>query len=384
AILVLTIHQAKGLEFPVVVLWDGFAKIGARTDGTPWKVMRDGNWAIQIEGLKAGSKPGRSLIEQERTFEKEEKKRLYYVAATRARDLLVVPVPNQGKNDKVSHILAGDLGGEAVLRMEEFKPGDLPEWAKGVSEAPAFPEIKFANARAEKDLKEGWKVAAGESARPVAVPTAVTMLAKAKEEVKGRPAARGRGRAELAESRTRDLRFSVESPDETTDLSGEREAKKAVSRFGPEFGLTVHAALSAILRGGTATIEKVVRACAARSGLENHSDDAVKDVRRAIDTLKKMGLLAGDVARFAEYPVVASDDQGRLITGYIDLVASAPDCTWIIDFKTDPVPEGPLELSYPDYLRQIGLYKDLLGKTTGIKAPIRAGLLFSADGRLAS
>jgi ATP-dependent exoDNAse (exonuclease V) beta subunit len=371
SVLVLTIHQAKGLEFPVVVLWDGFAKIAARTDGTPWKVTRDGNWAIQLEGLKAGSKSGRSLIDREKAIEKEEKKRLYYVAVTRARDLLVVPLPNQGKKDKVSHILAGDLEGEAVLRMAEFRPGNLPEWAEKVSEAPVFPEIRFAGAKAEKELRKGWEGALGESARPIAVPVAVTALAKAKKEGKGGPALE-----------PRHLISETEGSDETTDLSGEREAGKAVSRFGPEFGATVHAALSAILRGSQMEVEKVVSACAAGKGLEKHLDEAARDVGRALDALKRAGVLAGEVVRYPEYPVIMPDGQGRLITGYIDLVACASDGVWIIDFKTDPAPEGPLEIAYPDYVKQISLYKELLGKTAGLKKPIRAGLLFSATGRL--
>jgi ATP-dependent helicase/nuclease subunit A len=335
AVLVLTIHQAKGLEFPVVVLWDGVAKLGVKADGTPWKVTRDGNWAIQLEGLQAGSQSGRSLIEREKAIEKEEKKRLYYVAATRARDLLVVPMPNQGNKDKVSHLLAGDLTGGAVLRMEEFKAGDLPEWAAGVSEAPAFPEIRFAAARAEKELRAGRGLTAG-------------------------PA------------------------EETTDLSGELEAKQAASRFGPEFGMTVHAALSAILRGIQAEVERVVSACAARYGLENHIDDAVADVRRMLNALKKIKLLAARVVRYPEYPVVMPDKEGQLIAGYIDLVACAPDCVWIIDFKTDAPPEGPLEVAHPDYLKQISLYKELLSKTAKIKTQVRASLLFSATGRLES
>jgi ATP-dependent helicase/nuclease subunit A len=351
AVLVLTIHQAKGLEFPVVVLWDGFAKLGARADGSPWKVTRDGNWAIQLEGLKAGSKAGRSLIEQERAIEKEEKKRLYYVAATRARDLLVIPMPNQGKKDKISHVLAGDLAGEAVLRMEEYKAGDLPEWAESVNEAPVFPEIRFASAKAEKQLREGWKGALWESARPIAVPVAVTALAHAKKDAV-----------------------------ETSDLSGERDAGQSASRFGPEFGATVHASLSAILRGSRAEIEKVVSACAARSGLEKHIDEAIKDVQRALVTLERIGLLAGNVARYPEYPVVMPDNQGQLITGYIDVVAYAPDCIWIIDFKTDPPPAESVDISYPAYQKQIELYSKLFVDTIGSDKKIRSGLLFSADG----
>jgi ATP-dependent exoDNAse (exonuclease V) beta subunit len=275
-------------------------------------------------------------------------------------------MPNQGKKDKISHVLAGDLTGETVLKMEEFRTGDLPKWAAGVSEAPAFPEIRFGNARAEKELREAWKGALWESARPIAVPVAVTALAKAKEVTKGEPA--------------RGLTSSAESSEETTDLLGEREAGKAASRFGPEFGATVHAALSAILRGTQAATEKVVSACAARSGLENHIDEAIKDVRRALDTLKKMGLLADSIARYPEYPVVMPDDHGRLITGYIDLVAYAPDFIWIIDFKTDPSPAESVDISYPAYKKQIELYSKLFADTIGTKKIIRSGLLFSADG----
>src|SRR5206468_3995732 len=36
---VMTIHQAKGLEFPVVALWDGFAEKTGRIDGC-WTVSR--------------------------------------------------------------------------------------------------------------------------------------------------------------------------------------------------------------------------------------------------------------------------------------------------------------------------------------------------------
>jgi ATP-dependent helicase/nuclease subunit A len=380
AVLVMTIHQAKGLEFPVVVLWDGFAKLGARADGSPWKVTRDGNWAIQLEGLKAGSKAGSSLIEQERAIEKEEKKRLYYVAATRARDLLVIPMPNQGKRDKISHVLAGDLGGEAVLRMDEFKAGALPKWAERVSEAPAFPEIRFVSAKGEKDLKEEWRGALADSARPIAVPVAVTALAHAKEETKEKRESGRRGPGGLTAAGPRRVTTSPENVDESTDLSGEREAQYLASRFGPEFGETVHAALSAILRGSPAEIENVVIACAARTGLEKHIDEATKDVQRALDTLKKMGLSAENVARYLEYPVVMPDDHGRLVTGYIDFIADTPDCIWIIDFKTDAPPSDSVDISYPAYKKQIETYREIFAKTISRDQPINSGLLFTASG----
>jgi ATP-dependent exoDNAse (exonuclease V) beta subunit len=268
--------------------------------------------------------------------------------------------------------------------MDEFKAGALPKWAAGVSEAPAFPDIRFANAKFEKELREGWKGALSSSGRPIAVPVAVTALAHAKEEIKEKRESGRRGPAGLTAAEPRRVTTSPENLDESTDLSGERDARQLTSRFGPEFGATVHAALSTILRGSPTEIKSVVSACAAKNGLENHIDEAIKDVQRTLDALKKMGLLAENVARYPEYPVVMPDGQGRLITGYIDLVANDPDCIWIIDFKTDPPPTGPIKAAYPIYMKQIDLYKELLSNTVQLDKPIRAGLLFSATGRLES
>jgi len=45
----MTVHQAKGLEFPVVVLWDGKALLGGRNSSVPWKVAQEGKTLCFIE-----------------------------------------------------------------------------------------------------------------------------------------------------------------------------------------------------------------------------------------------------------------------------------------------------------------------------------------------
>ncbi len=85
---IMTVHKAKGLEFPVVILADLTAKL------TPWQASRyldaeRGLCAVRLAGWSP-----RDLVAHEAeeiAREEAEGVRIAYVAATRARDLLVVP-----------------------------------------------------------------------------------------------------------------------------------------------------------------------------------------------------------------------------------------------------------------------------------------------------
>ncbi len=84
----MTVHKAKGLEFPVVVLVDMTAKLH-RATASRYLDAASGMCAIQL----AGCSP-RDLIDHEQDELRRdgaEGARLAYVAATRARDLLVIP-----------------------------------------------------------------------------------------------------------------------------------------------------------------------------------------------------------------------------------------------------------------------------------------------------
>ncbi|HEX6463532.1 MAG TPA: UvrD-helicase domain-containing protein, partial [Vicinamibacterales bacterium] len=93
---IMTVHKAKGLEFPVVILADLTCRL-ARADAARWLdpatkrcALKLGGWAPIDLILHGGEEAARDQAEAHR---------LAYVAATRARDLLVVPAIGDGPYD---------------------------------------------------------------------------------------------------------------------------------------------------------------------------------------------------------------------------------------------------------------------------------------------
>jgi ATP-dependent exoDNAse (exonuclease V) beta subunit len=128
---------------------------------------------------------------------------------------------------------------------------------------------------------------------------------------------------------------------------------------------------------GRAEPVTAVRVAAQALGLDDHLEEAVSDVKRGLEALEVEGLLAaGRVVRL-EYPVTAASD-GFIVSGYIDLVSAASEEIALIDFKTDQPSDDSDDVSrsFPAYAAQVRAYAAMVGAQ-------RAGLLFTASGRLA-
>ena len=90
---IMTVHRAKGLEFPVVVLADPTCRLHRKTAGRFIDTAR-GLCALRLAGWPPLDLLDHQDLEVER--DRQEGIRLAYVAATRARDMLVVPAVGDG------------------------------------------------------------------------------------------------------------------------------------------------------------------------------------------------------------------------------------------------------------------------------------------------
>jgi ATP-dependent helicase/nuclease subunit A len=107
------------------------------------------------------------------------------------------------------------------------------------------------------------------------------------------------------------------------------------------------------------------------------------DVERAIGALAREGITGPTGPGLqAEYPVASTWDGGRLLSGFVDLVAVQGGRLDIIDFKTDAPPAGVVEEVYPEYAGQVRMYARLLEEAGIAATSVRCGLLFTGDGAI--
>jgi ATP-dependent helicase/nuclease subunit A len=371
AVRVSTVHQAKGLEFPVVILWDGRGGWDTRPFTPAWAIDRETRaWAINIDpGLAWDDPPGASFSERERKYRDEERKRLVYVAATRAREKLVIAT-SSGKDTCIHTLLAAKTAAGVEKRIQRWGVFDAKatdKWprssrARRESEAPS--ETEAAVTALDGQISAAWTGALGAAARPRFRRTAASALAKLGSTATG---------ADDADA-------------EDDEHEPPREVKRRPGRFGPVFGDTVHRALALALERKLDARAAVTRA-AREVGLTANIEDAVGDVERTLDCLRRDCLLEG--AFRLEYPIacdeIAGDDAGLLVVGSIDLLSADSGRLDVIDFKSDRAPEEGARVAdtHPAYAVQVRAYGRMLEKT-GVAAgkDVRRGLLFTEKGRI--
>ena len=388
----MTVHKAKGLEFPIVILADLTCRL-SRPEAGRWIdpsgklcALKLGGWMPTDLLLHGGEEAARDRAEAER---------LAYVAATRARDVLVVPTIGDETYD----------GGWLDPLMPAVYPPTQarrrPEPAPG---CPAFPSKDSVMNRPDGDpagantVAPGAYVFAGNAATseggrasysvvwwdphvlaleagstiglrredliakdgdPAAVAARLADFERWKE---GRATAIARARVPSLDART--VSEIAANPD-AAGITGEPvpieiiDLSRVAGRpFGPRFGTLVHTILataaldadqSSLARIG-ATQGRLLIPQAAEEEVYAAVEVAAAALRHPLFDRVRAANAAGRCER--ELPVIWQAPDGVLVEGTLDLAFEEDDGVTVVDFKTD----RELDADAERYRRQLTIY----------------------------
>jgi ATP-dependent helicase/nuclease subunit A len=340
----LSIHKAKGLEAPIVALYDTADNGYSPIDTVPlWDEKK-----IAI-GFRQGCQPPdwNVLVQREERKARAEARRLVYVACTRARDLLVVPRPP-------TDAALGEFWRELVERLPAASDADVRVVD---ADTIALPEVPGRG-------RELWAIAGAEGGDPVAA----------------------RWEAERRELVARAAERPL-VPASVTDLAAREAPAAAVAPgtgTGRDFGRLMHSLLDWVPLdepgpGREDRLRAMAEALAPGLGL-----DAAAARRAAAQAERTLALPVLERARRAarvwrELPLWFPDGS-NLVAGKADLVFEEDGQLVVVDYKSDAIAEDQALVQAAHHAPQLRLYGRGLAQALGL--PVRERLcVFTAIGR---
>jgi ATP-dependent exoDNAse (exonuclease V) beta subunit len=390
----MTVHKAKGLEFPVVILADMTARLRASVASRYIHTDR------RVCAIRLGGCAPFDLLEHEdEELQRDEAEgvRVAYVAATRARDLLVVPaVGDEEREGWIQPLNKAIYPAKETRRAQvqapgcvEFKSKDSVWVRPGGSAATASTvcpglHVQRASAPASAEFSIVWwdpralKLGA-EAPLGIRRPELIVKDV-APDVVSSGLAAYNSWRERRAQALARGIRSATEvrtvtqaAKTDEQDPAGSKlpaveivELPRASDRpTGRRFGALVHAVLASVPLDADRSVSQRIATIHGRilGATEKEIDAAVDGVCAALahplfDDVRA-ALQAGRCRR--EVPVAWCDGGGRLLEGVIDLAFEHKGSWTVVDFKTDEEFRG----NEPAYRRQVALYTSAIQAANG-------------------
>ena len=347
AVRIMTIHAAKGLEFPVTIL-SGMSTV-PQARPSPAQVAFPPGGGV---GYRFGSKVTTEEFEAWKPIDEQmgfdERVRLLYVAATRARDHLVLSLqrkerasaPEPTKRTNAELLVDGTADGLADL-PDAVEP-DVAAAPVLAADAPA-PPAPFAEWSARRDE------AMARGARPTTV--AATALTDEGAPDVGHEEVGG----EELEPPEAGLRKRPPDQDLPPWLKG---------RYGTAVGRAVHGTLQTIdLATGHGLASAVAAQCEAEA-IPDRTGDVTALVEAALGSPSVVEAAAG--AHWREVYACVPTAGGRLLEGYVDLLYRDAAGLVVVDYKTAAT-DDPAELARrtAGYRLQGASYALTVAQTTG-------------------
>jgi ATP-dependent exoDNAse (exonuclease V) beta subunit len=332
AVRIMTVHGAKGLEFPIVIVSGMTTRAAARRGGVQVLFPPDGRCEIRLaSGIQTDQFELHLPVDEEMNF--HEKLRLLYVACTRAMDHLVVSAHRKARN----------LGDDPSMWTHA-------ELLWNAAQGHAF-STTLAPAPAGRSAAE----------RAVAPPPDRAAWAAARD----RAFAHGRQRRFVAATTLARRADAASEPDPGLAKDG-RDLELPPwnkGRYGTAIGRAVHAVLQTIDLVTGAGLDDAAAAQAAAEG--------VLGQEATIAALARAALRSPTVQRASTRPhwretYVAVPVEGLTLEGYVDLVVRDERGLVVVDYKTDAVgDEADLARRMDHYRIQGAAYALATGDAVG-------------------
>lgn len=399
---IMTVHRAKGLEFPVVILADIGANATAQNPSRYIEGER-GLCAVRLAGWSPWDLLDHEVEEMAR--DRAEGVRLAYVAATRARDLLVVPAV--GDDPFANNWESAPEGWIAPIQQAVYPSAERRRAAERAPACPPFGEDSVLQrpdreAPGRDNVQPGLHELGGAGDDPYPVvwwdPRALTLDVRPMFGLRRQDLIEEAGldvleadrRSYQEWQRTREATrergarptFTVQTVTEWAQRGADGDearvsevtlidAASGITRpSGPRFGTLVHAILATVAldaQGGA--IAEVARAQARSRGAtpeELAAATALVEAALAHPLLTR-AREAWRVDRCRrEAPITAVQADGSILEGVLDLAFEEDDGWTVVDFKTQAELAGPLAR----HRRQVAAYASVVARVTG--RPARA------------
>ena len=335
AVRVMTVHGAKGLEFPVVVL----TGINSASRNTVGPVLFDRNERRVEVGV--GSQENRiatsgyeKMAEREKLVQEAEEVRLMYVACTRARDHLVLSLRRTARGGKTA--AAGKISEYLKDNPELWEPAPIePREAPPATDSPDIKASLDHSLEARAQWMEYRKKLLKEMGRPSFV--AATSLDR--KDTKNQSDSEG---------------------EEKTERDPAEPWRRG--RAGTLIGRALHVVLQSADLDTGSDIEVWARAQAIAEGIPDSEQEVAQLARRAIES-PTVRRAVGSGLYWREVPVAISAGGGSL-QGFIDLLFEEGGELVVVDYKTDDVREEA-EGAIDHYRIQGAAYALALQQATG-------------------
>ncbi len=338
---IMTVHAAKGLEFPIVVLSGMTTKLDQRGQGPTVAFDSSGAPVVKLRGgVESENYEAWKPIDEQ--MDAHERLRLLYVACTRARDHLIVSLHRRYPGDKGSKensaawaladagaAESGTIDGSAL-----FGPVDQES-------APAGVAPQTSTDRAPLPERGRWEHERDRCLARASVPLAVSPTALAA----------GDGEA------------PADDPGLHKDPDDAEQPPWSKGRYGTAIGRAVHGVLQDVDLSTGQGLEALAERQAAAEGVSGRSKVVAGLARAALDTAVAREAAASEHWREV---FVAAPLSERLVEGYVDLVYRGPHGLVVVDWKTDSVAgDGGVDAKVDRYRLQGAAYTAALEAVTG-------------------